>query len=288
MADGRRLSRLEIRVIGGERRDRGARVTREGGSLVDEGIVQLARPQPGRQPYADPERLASRASGTEPARGRLADAPLQLGLARVEGITDRGIPRELVAGDRVELEQSAQERLRVVARKVAALDQSDRVREIGERQPVREARSVGALRRERGGDELARSSPAQAPATPQLLRSTHAAETTWRQSARRLRGEVETTQSAGAQAVIACLQCTPHNGGRENPDCACHMVEVSVTAAGPLLKFNWGNTPSNLPSDFELGIASPKGGSSSTGGTDMSDGIVYVDTSDFVRERSKR
>jgi hypothetical protein len=169
----------------------------------------LARPSgAGRQPHADPERLAPRASGTEPARGRPADAPLQLGLARVEGITDRGIPRELVAGDRVELEQSAQERLRVVARKVAPLDESDRVREIGERQPVREARPVGALRRERGGDELARSSPAQAPATPQLLRSTHAAETTWRQSARRLRAEVETTQSAGAQAVIACLQGT--------------------------------------------------------------------------------
>jgi hypothetical protein len=102
----------------------------------------------------------------------------------------------------VELEQSAQKRLRVVARKVAALDQSDRVREIGERQPVREARSLGALR---GGDEFARSSPAQAPATPQLIRSTHAAETTWRQSARRLRAEVETTQSARAQAVIGLL-----------------------------------------------------------------------------------
>jgi hypothetical protein len=178
VADGRRLGRLQIRVVGGERRGRGARVTREGGSLVDEGIVQLAHQQPGRQPHADPERLAPRASGAEPARGRPADAPLELGLARVEGITDRGIPRELVAGDRVELEQSAQERLRVVARKVAALDQSDRVREIGERQPVREARPVGALHRERGGDELARSSPAQAPATPQLLPSTHAAETT--------------------------------------------------------------------------------------------------------------
>jgi hypothetical protein len=98
VADGRRLSRLEIRVIGGERGGRGTRVTREGGSLVGEGIVQLAHPQPGRQPHADPERLAPRASGTEPARGRPADAPLQLGLARVEGITDRGIPRELVPG----------------------------------------------------------------------------------------------------------------------------------------------------------------------------------------------
>src|SRR5205807_3733098 len=107
---------------------------------------------------------------------RAADAPLELGLARVEGITERGIPRELVAGDHVELEQSAQERLRVVARKVAALDERDRVRKVGERQPVCEARPVGALRRERGGDELARSSPAQAPATPELLRSTHTAE----------------------------------------------------------------------------------------------------------------
>ena len=148
-------------------------MARERGGLVDEGVVQLAHPPPGRQPHADPERLAPRPSGAEPARGGAADAPPELGLARVEGIADRGIPRELVAGDRVQLEQSAQERLRVVARQVAALDERDRVREVGERQPAREARPVGALRRERGGDELARSGPAQPPAAPQLLGSTH-------------------------------------------------------------------------------------------------------------------
>ena len=60
---------------------------------------------------ADPERLAARPSGAEPARGRAPDAPLELGLARVEGVAERGIPGELVAGDRVQLEQPAQERL---------------------------------------------------------------------------------------------------------------------------------------------------------------------------------
>jgi hypothetical protein len=37
---------------------------------------------------------------------------------------------------------------------------------------------MGALGCERGGDELARSSPAQATATPQLLPSRHTAEAT--------------------------------------------------------------------------------------------------------------
>jgi hypothetical protein len=66
----------------------------------------------------------------------------------------------------VELEQSAQECLRIVALEVAALDERDRMREVGEGQPVCETRPVRALRCECAGDELVRSSPAQAPATP--------------------------------------------------------------------------------------------------------------------------
>ena len=152
-------------------------MARERGSLVDEGAVQLAHPRPGRQPHGDAERLAPRASRAEPACGRTADAPLELGLARVERITERGIPRELVARDLVELEQSTQKRLRVVALEVAALDERDRVREVGEGQPLCETRPVRALGRERAGDELVRRSPAQASATPQFLRSSHPAAT---------------------------------------------------------------------------------------------------------------
>jgi hypothetical protein len=61
----------------------------------------------------------------------------------------------------VELEQPAQERARVLAGEVAALDERDRVREVGERQPAREPRSVCALGGERRGHELARGGAAR-------------------------------------------------------------------------------------------------------------------------------
>ena len=135
--------------------------------------MQLAHAGARRQAEPDAKRLAARPARAQPAGGRAADAPLELGLARVEGVAERGIPRELLAGDRVQLEQPAQERLRVVAGEVAALDERDRVREVGERQPAREPRAVRALGRVGGGDELARSAAAQPPAAPELLLCFH-------------------------------------------------------------------------------------------------------------------
>ena len=88
-----------------------------------------------------------------------------------------GIPGELLAGDRVQLEQPAQQRPRVVAREVAALDERDRVREVGQREAAREPRAVRALGGVRRGDELLRGAAAQPPAAPQLLRLRHDAQT---------------------------------------------------------------------------------------------------------------
>ena len=146
--------------------------------LVDERVVQLPHARAGGQPEPDAKRLASWTAGAQPARGRAADAPLELGLARVERVAERRVPRELVAGDRVELEQPPQQRLRILAREVAALDERDGVREVGERQPARETRAVGALGRVRRRHELARSAAAQPPAPPQLLGLRHDGDTT--------------------------------------------------------------------------------------------------------------
>ena len=169
MADGRRLRRLEVGVVGRERRAGGACVTGERGGLVDERVVQLARAGTSRQPKRDAERLAPRAAGAQPPRGRSSDTSLELGLAGVERVAEGRVPRELVAGDRVELEQAAQERLRVLAAEVAALDERDRMREIGERQPAREPRPVRALSRVGRCHELARSAAPETATPPQLL-----------------------------------------------------------------------------------------------------------------------
>ena len=121
------------------------RVADERRGLVDERVVQLAHGAPGGQAKRDAEGLAARPARAQPAGRRPADAPLELRLARVERVAERRIPRELVAGDRVQLEQPAQERPPVVAGEVAALDQRDGVRQIGEREPVREPRAMRAL-----------------------------------------------------------------------------------------------------------------------------------------------
>ena len=115
---------------------------------------------------ADAERLPARASCAQPAGGRAADAPLELRLARVERVAERRVPGKLVAGDRVQLEQAAQERLRVLAREVAALDERDRVREIGEREPAREPRPVRALGRVRGATSSPAAPPRRRPPRP--------------------------------------------------------------------------------------------------------------------------
>ena len=77
----------------------------------------------------------------------------------------------------MQLEQPAQERPRVVAREVAALDERDGVREVRERQAAREARAVRALRRVRGRYELTRRAAPQPATPPQLLRLAHCSET---------------------------------------------------------------------------------------------------------------
>ena len=177
VADRGRLRRLEIRVVGGERSAGGARVADERRGLVDERVVQLAHRAPGGQAKRDAEGLAARPARAQPAGRRPADAPLELRLARVERVAERRIPRELVTGDRVQLEQPAQERSSVVTGQVTALDQRDGVRQIGEREPVREPRPMRALGGVRRRHQLAgRAAPQPSAAAKLLGRLRHRAE----------------------------------------------------------------------------------------------------------------
>src|SRR5919198_3358533 len=132
MPDRRRLCRLQIRVIGCERALRRARVGGERGSLGDQRVVEIADACTRGEAQPDAKRLAPGPARAQPPGGRAADATLELGLTCVECIAERGIPRELFARDRMQLEQPAQERPRVVTGKVAALDERDRMREVCE------------------------------------------------------------------------------------------------------------------------------------------------------------
>ena len=78
----------------------------------------------------------------------------------------------------MELEQSPQQRPRVLAVDVAPLDERDRVRQVGEREAVCESRAVCALGGVGGRDELACGPAAQAPTAPQLLDTGHGQEST--------------------------------------------------------------------------------------------------------------
>jgi hypothetical protein len=170
------LSRLEIGVVGGECRARPGGVPRQRGDLGDERVVQVADRAPGGQAEPDAKRLAARPACAQPARSRPPDPPFELRLAGVEGVAERRVPPELVAGDRVQLEQAAQEPVRIVARQVAALDQRHRVRQIGKGEPVREPRAVSALSGICSRDQLTGRIPPQPSAAAQLLGLGHPAE----------------------------------------------------------------------------------------------------------------
>ena len=177
MPDRRGLGGLQVGVVRRERVPGRAGVLRERGGLVGERVVQLARGSTRSQTEPDAKRLAARAARAQPSRRRSAHPPLELGLARVEGVAERRIPRELVAGNRVQLEQPAHECARVLACEVATLDQGDRMRQIREREPAREPRAMSALGGVRGSHQLACGTAPQPPAPAELLRLRHHAET---------------------------------------------------------------------------------------------------------------
>jgi hypothetical protein len=102
-------------------------------NLVDERVVEVAHAYARGEAEPDAKRLAPGPACAQPAGSGAADATLELGFTRVERIAERRIPWELRTGDRMQLEQPAQERTRVLTRQVAALDQSNRMREIGQR-----------------------------------------------------------------------------------------------------------------------------------------------------------
>ncbi len=177
MSDRRGLGRLQIGVIGREGVAGRARVSRESRSLVGERVMQLAHCGSRSQSEPDAKGLTTRAARAEPSRRRRADPPLELGLAGIEGIAEGGVPRKLISRDRVQLEQSSHERSRLLAREVSSLDQSNRVRKIRERQTACKTWTVRALGGVGRGDQLPRSTAAQAPATAEFIRLRHGTET---------------------------------------------------------------------------------------------------------------
>jgi hypothetical protein len=139
--------------------------------------VQLPRSSSRSQPERDAKGFAAWTTRAQPASCRTADAPLELGFARIESVAERRVPRELIAGDRVQLEQPANECPRIVAGEVAALDQGDCMGKIRERQAVRKARAVSALSGVGSSHQLACSTAAQPPAPAQLVGLRHDTET---------------------------------------------------------------------------------------------------------------
>ena len=107
MADGRRLRRLQIRVVGRERGLRRPSVSSKPRRLLDERVVELADAVARGKSQRNPERLAPGTARAQPSRCGAADATLELGLAGIERIAKRRIPRELLPRDRLQLEQPA-------------------------------------------------------------------------------------------------------------------------------------------------------------------------------------
>jgi hypothetical protein len=180
VSDGGGLGGLQVGVVGRERVSGRGGVPRERGGLVGERLVQLPRSCSRSQTEPDAKGLATWPPRAQPSRRRGAHAPLELGLARIEGVTERRVPRELVAGNRVQLEQPSHECPRFFAGQVAALDQGDSMREIRQRQAAGEPRAMCALGGVGSGHELACSTAPQPPASAELPRLRHHTETSAR------------------------------------------------------------------------------------------------------------
>jgi hypothetical protein len=144
--------------------------------LVDKRVVELADTCPRGEPEPDPECLPTRPARAQPAGGGTADATLELGFARVERVAECRIPGKRLPRDGVQLEQPAQKRPSVLTREVTALDERNRVREVGQREAAREPRTVRALGGIRRGHELRSRVVAEPPSASELLHRFHALE----------------------------------------------------------------------------------------------------------------
>ena len=140
-----RLSRLQVGVVGCERVAQLARVRPQRAGAVGERARELGRAAPRARAQGDAKSLAPRPAGAQPAGGVAADAAHELGLARVEGIAQLGLPGELVHGDRMQLEQAAEQAARRLGGQRAALGERHRMRDIGQREVVGEPRRGSQL-----------------------------------------------------------------------------------------------------------------------------------------------
>ena len=168
VADGRRLRRLQVGVVGREVAGVALGQPGQGLRAVQRRVVQVEGPRAGAQAQGDPEGLAAGPAGAEPPRRRGPHALGQGGLARVERVAQLRPPGELRGGDGVEVEQAAEQRPGVAGRDGAGLGQGDGVGDVGQRQPGRQAGGgvdlVGVAR----PDQLRCRAALQAPARAEV------------------------------------------------------------------------------------------------------------------------
>ena len=158
VSDRGRLGRLQIGVVG-RARGRACRASTATWSVGASCSCRTAPRAVRRSPNAKGLAGVDASPRSAVSRRRSAHASLDCGLARIEGVTERWVPRELVAGNRMQLEQPSHEGPRVVAGP-GRRPRSRRLhaRDPRERQAASEPRAMCAL----GGVAAAASSPAAA------------------------------------------------------------------------------------------------------------------------------
>ena len=141
--------------------------------------MQVARGVAGHEAQRHAEGLAPRPARREPPGGVGAHPLLQLVLAAVERIADRGVPRELRAGNGVELEEAREQRARLVIRNGPGLGQRHCMGQVGRAQAVGKAGAGGRFVAVPGRHQRVGGAALQPPAASEIV-IRHAAQTSGR------------------------------------------------------------------------------------------------------------
>ena len=167
--EARGLRGLQVGVVGGQVGGMPRRQVHQGGGKGHAGVVQVAGAVARHHPQPHPEGLAARAPRRQPSGGHGARTRPQFVLAAVECIAQRGVPREGVTRNGIQLEERGDERPRLVPGDRPGLRQHHRVGQVRCAQPPGQPRPRLRLVAVAGVDQRVGRAAVQAPAAPEVV-----------------------------------------------------------------------------------------------------------------------
>ncbi len=167
--EARRLRGLQVGVVGSQVGGMARRQVHQRGGKRHAGVVQVAGAVARHDPQPHPEGLAARASRRQPPGGGGPRPRAQLMLAAVECIAQRGVPREGITRDGIQLEEPGQQGPRLIPGDRPGLRQHHRVGQVRRAEAPGQPRPRLRLVAVAGVDQRIGRAAIQAPAAPEVV-----------------------------------------------------------------------------------------------------------------------